>query len=83
MYLNFQNIFTKEVLLITTSLSFSPPKESSRNQKQLFYIEGAMKSSRKQNKNLCQFEFQTALSAHSGSLVNVLHSVLHPFSLLY
>ena len=41
-----------------------------------------MKSSRKQNKKSCQFEFQTDLSAHSGSLVNVLQSALHPFSLL-
>ena len=68
MYLDFQNIFTKEVILITTSLSFSPPKESSHNQKQLFYIEGAMKSSRKQNKKSCQFKFQNDLSVHSGSL---------------
>ena len=75
-------MFTKEVPLITTSLPFSPPKESSHNQKQLFYTEGAMKSSPKQIKKSCQFEFQTDLSVHSGSLVNILHSVLEPFSLL-
>ena len=80
MHLNFQKIFTKEVPLITTSLSFSPPKESSHNQKQLFYTEGAMKSSPKQNKKSCHFEFQTDLSVRSGSLINVLHSVLDPFS---
>ena len=82
MHLNFHKIFTKEVPLITTSLSFSQPKESSHNQKQLFYTEGAMKFSPKQNKESCQFEFQTDLSVHSGSLVNILHSVLDPFSLL-
>ena len=45
-----------------------PSKESSHNQKQLFYIEETMNSSRKQNKKSCQFKFLNNLSAHSGSL---------------
>ena len=43
-------------------------KESSHNQKQLLCIEETMKSSLKQNKKSCQFEFSNDLSVHSGSL---------------